>query len=198
MKHVTQITNSHCGPAVIQMLLSHLDISVTQTALTKAAKAEKTIKTHGMRVSQMAEAAYKMAPDTKFWYKTKGTIGNLDTLTRDYHYPVGVEWQGLFDTKEVLDPKAESRSHDRGHYSVTVSIDRRNKKIVMADPYRSFSSKKRRVPLPLFRKCWWDVNQVITKTGKRRNVKDERMLFIITPKDMSFPAHLGLSIYPSK
>src|SRR5687767_4068000 len=92
-----QITDSHCGPAVIQTLLANLGVRVTQEAIAEAGGALETIEVHGMRVDQLAHAVHKLAPDVAFWIKFHSRINDLIMLIQNYHYPVGVEWQGLFD-----------------------------------------------------------------------------------------------------
>src|SRR5574340_1799162 len=91
-----QISESHCGPAVIQMLLSNLGILVTQEAVAEAGGATSLIEMHGMRNDQLAQAVKTLAPGAQFWYKEKSQVKDLEALINDYKYPVGVEWQGIF------------------------------------------------------------------------------------------------------
>src|SRR5512133_2564863 len=93
----TQISESHCGPAVIQMLLSNLGIEVSQEAVAEAGGATELIELNGMRVDQLARAVRVLAPDARFWYKDHSSLDDLIRLVSEYRYPVGVEWQGLFE-----------------------------------------------------------------------------------------------------
>ena len=52
----TQISEAHCGPAVIQMLLANLGIEVTQEDVAELGGETALIDLHGMRVDQLALA----------------------------------------------------------------------------------------------------------------------------------------------
>src|SRR5512143_3600139 len=93
----TQISESHCGPAVIVMLLHHLGIEVTQEAVAEAGGAVDLIELYGMRVDQLERAVRQLAPQSRFWSKDMATIEELVEIVNTYHYPVGIEWQGLFE-----------------------------------------------------------------------------------------------------
>ena len=99
VNRICQITELHCGPAVIQMLLSNLGLSVTQEEVAEAGEAAGRIELHGMRVDQLALAVQRLAPATQFWYKKNSKLEDLITLITEYKYPVGVEWQGVFGTR---------------------------------------------------------------------------------------------------
>src|SRR5437763_834817 len=96
LKNRMQISDSHCGPAVIQMLLENLGIDVSQENITRAAGAELTIAEHGTRIDQLALAVQTVAPGAKLWYKNKGTLTEITRVINEFSHPVGVEWQGLF------------------------------------------------------------------------------------------------------
>jgi hypothetical protein len=185
----TQISESHCGPAVIQMLLQNLGIEVTQEAVVEAGGANDLIKQLGMRVDQLAWAVRQLAPQTCFWYKDHSMIEELVQILVNYDYPVGIEWQGLFEDKL----EDETQDGDYGHYSVVTMADAKGQKLVIVDPYKDFRSQDRNFSFEFFMSRWWDTNNFPDKlTGKDCLVEDRQMMFIITPKLETFPSLLGM------
>jgi hypothetical protein len=185
----TQIGESHCGPAVIQMLLYNLGIVVAQEAVAEAGGASDLIELHGMRVDQLDRAVRQLAPQTCFWYKEHSTLEELVRIVTDYDYLVGIEWQGLFeDTLEE-----ETQDGDYGHYSVVTMADTKSRKVVIVDPYKDFRSQDRIFTFEFFMSRWWDINDFPDPlTGKDRLVEDRQMMFIITPEEVTFPRLLGM------
>jgi hypothetical protein len=195
VKHATQISDSHCGPAVIQMLLANLGIEVTQEAITEAGGAVETIEEHGMRVDQLAQAVHVVAPDVTFWCKTRGRISDLVTIISEHKFPVGVEWQGLFESVDDIleDDDDEDEESDYGHYSIIMHIDRHNRQLIIVDPYKDFVDQNRIFPIAVFRRRWWDTNEVTNPlTGRKKLVEDRRLMFVLTSKDETFPAELEM------
>src|SRR5574338_282691 len=94
-----QISEAHCGPAIIKMMLSNQGIEVTQEQVAEAGGATSLIAMHGMRVDQLARAVQVLAPSMRFYYKDQSTIDELARIVQIYGYPVGVEWQGVFEDK---------------------------------------------------------------------------------------------------
>src|SRR5512143_2707996 len=117
LRRIEQITENHCGPAVIQMLLENIGVNATQEEITDAAGATQTIATHGTRVDQLAKAVQQLAPIAKLWYKEKASAEDLEYVLREQKFPVAVEWQGLFADMDEEDD-------DYGHYSILVHIDK--------------------------------------------------------------------------
>jgi hypothetical protein len=188
----TQISESHCGPAVIQMLLSDLGIEVTQEEVAEAGGAKELIELNGMRVDQLALAVHRLAPQTRFWFKSPASLEDLITTVRDYRFPSGVEWQGLFYATPEEEP--ETGDDDYGHYSVVTIVDPENRQLVIADPYKDFREQDRVFSFDFFLPRWYDFNEVKEPgTGKIRLVEDRRMMFIVTPKDEEFPLDLGMT-----
>ena len=185
----TQISESHCGPAVIQMLLHNLGIEVAQEDVAEAGGASDLIEQHGMRVDQLDRAVRQLAPKSCFWYKDHSMIEELVRIVADYDYPVGIEWQGLFeDTLEE-----ETQDGDYGHYSVVTMADSKSRKLVIVDPYKDFRSQDRIFTFEFFISRWWDTNDFPdTLTGKDRLVEDRQMMFMITPEEVTFPRLLGM------
>jgi hypothetical protein len=191
MQRISQITDAHCGPAVIQMLLSNVGVSVTQEEVALAAGIQDVIEMHGTRVDQMAVAVRKLAPNAQFWYKDHSTLDEIYTLLHDHRYPVGIEWQGLFDEEgeEEEDPEP-----DYGHYSVITHIDREKRELVIVDPYKNYVLRDRIFTLDEFDSRWWDYNMVPNpKTGKSVLTKDDHMMFIVTPTGITFPEQIGMT-----
>ena len=185
----TQIDEAHCGPAVIQMLLDNLGIEVTQKEVADAGGASDLIEQQGMRVDQLARAVRKLAPQTCFWYKDHSLIAELVKIVDDYNFPVGIEWQGLFE--DALEDETEDG--DYGHYSVVTMVDPPRQKLVIVDPYKDFRSQDRIFTFEFFMSRWWDTNNFSDpQTGNDNLVEDRQMMFVITPDDVTFPLLLDM------
>jgi ABC-type bacteriocin/lantibiotic exporter with double-glycine peptidase domain len=189
----TQISESHCGPAVMQMLLSHVGIEVTQEQVAAAAGIADRIETHGTRVDQMAQAVRELAPQAQFWYKEGARFSDLIQLVNKYRYPVGVEWQGLFTEPGVDEGEPETEDTDYGHYSVVTHVSRRRRELIIADPYKDYISQARIFTFAEFLERWWDTNEVIdAASGLPVLAEDYHMLFIVAPVEAEFPTELGM------
>jgi ABC-type bacteriocin/lantibiotic exporter with double-glycine peptidase domain len=190
LRIIEQISEHHCGPAVIEMLLENLGVEVTQEQITEAAAAAKTIAEHGTRVDQLARAVNELAPLARLWYKEKASLADLRYVLEEAKYPVGVEWQGIFDD----DP--EELDDDYGHYSVIAHIEDERDELIVMDPYKDFVDQSRIIKLSLFVRRWWDYNEVIDPdTHKRVYKKDEELFFVVVPRDVTFPEALGMRAY---
>jgi hypothetical protein len=194
-----QISESHCGPAVIQMLLNHLGITVHQEEVAGMGGAASLIELNGMRVDQLALAVKKLAPQVDFWYKDHSSLDELVDIIRRHRYPVGVEWQGLFeggdddDDDDEDDDDAETGDDDYGHYSVVTHVHPRKRQLIIADPYKSFISQARVFDFDEFEARWYDYNEVPDpETGRPRLVEDYHMMFLITPPGEVFPFKYGM------
>ncbi len=172
------------------MLLENIGVSVTQEEITEAAGATKTIAEHGTRVDQLAMAVNELAPDTRLWYKEHATLRDLKFVIEELKYPVGVEWQGIFeDDPEALDD-------DYGHYSVVAHIEQERDELIVMDPYKDFVEQNRIIKISVFLKRWWDYNQVLDpETGKEIDKRAEDLFFVVVPRSVSFPAELGMEAY---
>lgn len=191
-----QISDSHCGPAVIQMLLDGVGLQMSQEDITRAAGAEFTIQEQGTRVDQLALATARLAPTMKFWYKYHATIEDIRTILR-MGYGVGVEWQGLFyATEEEEAEDYDPDDDDRGHYSVISYLDEEEQQLIIVDPYKEFVQQDRIIPVETFLRRWWDTNEVINPyTGQRNIVKDEQLLFFIKPSEDTELHDKGFRLY---
>ena len=191
----TQISESHCGPATLQMMLGSLGIAADQAEIAEAGGATPNIELQGMRVDQLALAIHRLFPQLRFWYKDHATIAELVVLINEHHTPVGVEWQGLFDDDEEEDDSDED-DDDYGHYSVAIHADLEKKLLIIADPYKDYISQDRIFTFDEFEQRWYDYNEVTDpKTGKTKLVEDFHMLFVVTPQEETFPETIGLQSY---
>src|SRR5512141_1652910 len=189
LRRIEQITENHCGPAVLQMLLENIGINAAQEEITEAAGATKTIETHGTRVDQLARAVQQLAPIAKLWHKENATEVDLEYVLDTCKCPVGVEWQGLFDDEDDDD-------EDYGHYSIIANIDRAKDELIVVDPYKDFVDQNRIIKMSTFLNRWWDFNEVKDPdTGEKTCKKDEQLFFVVAPLSVTFPAELGMQSY---
>lgn len=185
MKRVRQLTSSHCGPAALEMLLSFLGVYLDQEKLVEAAEAGSKLEEYGMTVGEMGLAVKRLAPQLAFWFKTNSSLAEISQIIKNYGFPVGVEWQGVF---------YEDADDDNGHYGVVTHIDTINNIIVVSDPYKRFAGTDRQFHVLEFQDRWWDENEIRDPvTGRVDLVRDERMVFVITPGDCSWPESLGMA-----
>ncbi len=210
-----QISESHCGPAVIQMMLSQLGIDVSQEQVAEAGGAASLIAMHGMRVDQLAQAVRRLAPEVNFFVKAQSSIDELVRVVADYHYPVGVEWQGVFEDasaahldranlawaslppaeRDLVPPDTETGETDYGHYSLVTEASRRRHELVIADPYKDFYSQARIFDFEVFDQRWFDYNEVLDPlSGRGELVKDDHLMFVITRRNVLFPRQLGMRV----
>jgi ABC-type bacteriocin/lantibiotic exporter with double-glycine peptidase domain len=190
LRRIEQITENHCGPAVIQMLLENIGVNATQEEITEAAGATRTIAEHGTRVDQLAKAVHQLAPAARLWYKEKASLEDLEYVLDVCKFPVGVEWQGLFGDVEDED------DDDYGHYSIIAYIDKVKDELIVVDPYKDFVDQNRILKMSLFLKRWWDFNEVKDpQTGEKTFKKDEQLFFVVAPLTVAFPAELGMQFF---
>jgi hypothetical protein len=205
-----QISESHCGPAVIQMLLSSHEIDVTQEEVAEAGGATSLIEMNGMRVDQLAQAVHRLAPRVAFYYKDRATIDELVRIVNDYHQPAGVEWQGLFEdepglssletapepsgeNEDTSSQDGETEDNDYGHYSLVIQADRRSRQLIIADPYKDYFSQARLFSFQEFDQRWYDYNEFPHPvSGEPVLVKDDHLLFVITRRNVVFPLRMGM------
>jgi hypothetical protein len=168
------------------MLLENIDVHVSQDVITEAAGATHTIETHGTRVDQLAKAVRQLAPNARLWFKERASLENLEYVLNENKYPVGVEWQGLFEDVDDDD-------EDCGHYSIIAHIDKAKDELIIVDPYKDFVDQNRIIKISLFQNRWWDFNEVKdSETGENIFKKDEQLFFVVVPLDVAFPEELGM------
>jgi hypothetical protein len=186
----TQISESHCGPAVIQTLLANVGVIVSQEQITQAAGAGDTIHLDGTRPSQLARAVHALAPSMTFWQKEHGTIEDLRQITQECRFPVGIEWQGLFEVGGFR-IEEETGDEDYGHYSIVTHVG--DGELIIVDPYKDFANQDRIFTFAEFLPRWWDTNEITDPhTGKKVIKKDEQLLFVITPSTTIFSESIYL------
>jgi hypothetical protein len=189
LPRVCQASEAHCGPAVLEILLARLGVDARQERLVDLALARGTLEACGTRVDQLALATRRLGAGVCFWYKNQSTPEDLITVVSRYHYPVGVEWQGLFEERE----EDEEEGDDCGHYSIVTHIDRLQGLVTIADPYIDFCDQDRVFPFDWFIKRWWDTNEVPDPmTGQPRLLEDRHMMFVVARPRVRFPARLGM------
>jgi ABC-type bacteriocin/lantibiotic exporter with double-glycine peptidase domain len=196
-RYAQQITDSHCGPAVIEMLLNHAGVDVTQEQITQAAGVADSIEQYGTRIDQLASAVRALAPHCQLWVKHPAELEDLIRLVKKYDLPVGVEWQGLFDNPDEIlsDEDSEDDEDEYGHYSVVSHVDETQGQLTIVDPYKDYVEQDRVFPLDVFYRRWWDTNLITDPvTGQGRWEEDLRLLFVITPASDTFPLNeLGMT-----
>jgi ABC-type bacteriocin/lantibiotic exporter with double-glycine peptidase domain len=189
LRWIQQITENHCGPAVLEMLLGNIGVNVSQQEITDAAGATHTIETHGTRVDQLAKAVQQLVPIAKLWYKEKASLDDIFHVLEEAKYPVGVEWQGLFEDMDDDD-------EDYGHYSIVAHIDKARGELIVVDPYKDYVDQNRIIKINTFQERWWDFNEVKDpQTGEKTFKKDEQLFFVVVPLAVTFPAELGMQSY---
>jgi hypothetical protein len=184
---IKQLTDYHCGPAVLVMLASYIGITINQNDIIKAAKVEKSYKKRGMTVPELGRGLLILHPyDIAFWYKNESTFEDIQTILYKEHYPVGIEWQGSF---------GEYSDDDNGHYSMCSAIDLIKRTITIADPFEYFAGIDRIFSLEEFNNRWWDINEHIDEYGIKKMIQDNNTIFIVTDDKHIFPSSLNLHKY---
>lgn len=179
MKRVKQISLSHCGPAVLASLYSDFGVRVSQRRIVASLRAQNKIKKYGLNVKDLARASGIIGKGAfAFWRKFKANIGDLNLAVNKYKCPVGVEWQGVF---------YEDEDGDSGHYSVVTRIDKKLGFLRISDPYSRFAGIDRKFKIKNFVKRWWDTNVI-----KKRTFLDKRVMFIVLPKNETWPKKMGM------
>lgn len=191
IQRVTQISEAHCGPAVLQMLLEAVGVTTDQRTITEMAGVVETIDEQGTRVDQLALACTRIAPHTQFWYKYYATLEDIKYLLLR-GIAIGVEWQGLFYQSLEEEANADVDETDYGHYSVVVYFDEDTEQLVIVDPYKDFAEQNRVFDVQTFLRRWWDTNEIKDpRTGHTDIVSDTHLLFFVTEGDEWMPAEMG-------
>ena len=168
------------------MLFSFVGKFIPQKRVASCLRAEGKIKTKGLNVHDLARASLILGKkEFVFWKKTEATVSDLAMVTNRYHYPVGVEWQGVF---------YEDEDEDSGHYGVVTKVNLDAGYLLIADPYRKFAGLDRKFRVSDFVKRWCDANEVtIPGTSRKNIVYDKKMMFVVTPKSLLWPRRLGMT-----
>jgi ABC-type bacteriocin/lantibiotic exporter with double-glycine peptidase domain len=188
---ITQISESHCGAAVLQMLLDALGVTTSQQEIAEKAGVNETIAEHGMRVDQIAIACNRIAPHLTFWYKYYASLDDIQYLL-NHNIPLGVEWQGLFYDSIEQEAEEDRGEGEHGHYSVIAFFDEEQRQLVIVDPYKDFVNRNRIFSADTFLHRWWDTNEVTDPhTGRSQIVEDRQLLFFVTQSDVELPIEMG-------
>jgi len=171
------------------MLLENIGVNISQQELTEAAGATLTIETHGTRVDQLAKAVQQLVPIARLWHKERASLDDLIYVLEQAKYPVGVEWQGLFEDMDEDDD-------DYGHYSIISNIDKAKDELIIVDPYKDYVDQNRIIKISTFLERWWDFNEVKDpQTGEKVFKKDEQLFFVVVPLAVNFPTELGMNSF---
>lgn len=179
------------------MLLGFLGYEVSQAQIVAAAGIEDKIKVHGATINDLALAVSRLFPnELQFWFKFNSSLNDLSSIVNQHHYPVGVEWQGLFDWPDDEDDEDdyyEDDDDDAGHYSIVTHIDTMKNEVVIADPEKHYSHDDRKFTILGFEHRWWDINKITDASGKLQEVDDNHAMFIVTEKYQFFPESIHMN-----
>ena len=191
-QNTAQISESHCGAAVLQMQLESLGVITDQITITKNAGAEQTVENAGIPPRKLAKAVKVTASKMLFWVKNEATPQDIVFLL-NHNHPVGVDWQGLFYNDETDEDPERLKVGDYGHYSIVNAIDIQNNKIIISDPYPDFARQDRVIPLDKFISRWFDYEIDPTTTDPRQvGPKHTKTIFVIAQKECTFPQEIGM------
>jgi len=164
---------------ILASLFSVFDVSVSQKGITASLRAKNKIKEFGLNVNDITRASKIIGKGNfSFWVKSNGRISDLDTIVNNYKSPVAVEWQGVF---------YEDEDEDNGHYCIITKIDKKSGVLRLSDPYADFAGVDRKFKISEFKSRWWDENVI-----RGRNLVDNKVMFLITPKGETWPKKLGM------
>jgi len=199
---VRQNTGSYCGPATVQILAAHFGVALDQEQIVDAAGIRSTISLRGMSAEQMAKAVKNLMPGYSFWMKMYGTLGDIEKMVRVFNYPVGVNWQGIFERQEYVDDLSEAQREEyidepmcrgeEGHYAAVVDLDRGGNHLRIMDPYGHYAEADRFVNLQEFENRWWDDRMDYFDDGTKKYFYANRLMFAIVPKGVKLPEEIGM------
>lgn len=173
------------------MLLSCYKIETDQDTIVNSVGTEAKLKNYGITIDELGLAVKKLFPDYQLWFKHFSTLGDLSQLVNEYKWPVGVEWQGVFDYEEEEEDTEGESDSDPGHYSIVTKIDTKKNILMILDPDRHYVKKDRRFTILEFERRWWDINEVMDpKTRKQEQHDDYHSMFIVTPNTDFWPEKL--------
>jgi len=186
LKRIAQENSYYCGPASLEMLLGNFDVIITQQQVVDSLGLQKDIFDRGITIEQMGSFVKEYYPQFTFWFKFNSTVSELSKIINEYHYPVGVEWQGIFDYPD--EEINEDEDDDPGHVSIITDIDTNHNVIRIADPDSHYAGNDRQFSILQFERRWWDLNEIRNPiTHKIQEVDDYHGLFLITEKRFIFP-----------
>ena len=190
-----QENGSYCGPAVMQMLLSGIGLSVSQESVVQACGAERSVMKVGIPLTELAIGITKMFPELAVWEKRHSSIEDIKNLL-ELGYLVAFDWQGIFQGDEYHDDEHDGKlitwwkrlkgepelKGDQGHYCIALEVNSEKGYLRFADPYGHYAGKDRYVALWEFEERWWDDRIDTDEKGKKVYVLEERLIFVVTKK----------------
>ena len=179
----SQINSYFCGPATLQMLLSFYDVDIDQQQVVDCLGINDKIINYGTTIQELGTFIKDLYPQYQFWYKFHSTTAELSQIINELKYPVGVEWQGIFDYPD--DEINEDEDDDPGHLAVITGINTSKNYIYIADPDAHYAGKDRQFSILQFERRWWDINEI-----KHQEIDDYHGLFLITPSTITLPDSL--------
>ncbi len=160
---------------------------------------ESRIADYGMRIDQIDIALKKIAPQCQLWYKEYATLSDIHTLITLHHWPVGINWWGLFYDSLEEEARLERPDSDHGHFSIVSDIQLDRNEVVIADPYYEYNAKDRVFPIDLFEERWWDWDDVLDETTNTEiRINSKHLMFIVAPKAEVFPQDLKMELIDEK
>ncbi len=204
LKRFRQSTGYFCGPASLQILLSNFEVEASQAELAKAGSSLARTEKLGMSINELARAVHEVAPKLSFWVKRDSTLSDLEKIVKEHHYPVGVNWQGIFENFEYGNElnaengdEAEDEIEDdgsigdQGHYCVVTGVNLAEGYVRMIDPYGSYAGHDRFFSTEVFEERWWD-DLMESEGGVNKYSFESRLMFLLVPKGVEFPRELGM------
>src|SRR3989344_5318099 len=189
LSRARQETGSYCGPAVMQMLVSSLGLSMDQETLVDACKARKTVMSEGIPLVDLSKGLKIIYPELVVWQKENSSVDDIQKLL-EAGYFVGVDWQGIFNSDEYGDEIWNSNDKlmqwwkkvihepiavgDQGHYCVALEVNKKKGYLRFADPYGHYAGKDRFVALWEFEERWWDDRLDRDTQGRKKDVFEDR------------------------
>lgn len=200
---IRQLNNSFCGPATLQILLSHFGLIADQNKLVEAATTREHALRKGMSIELLALAVKNLFPAYRLWAKREASVADLEKMVRECNYPVGIDWQGIFEDDEYPDDHetiyttlpGEDDSEckgETGHYSVIIDADSSKNYVRMLNPYGHFSEKDQFIDLNDFLKRWWDDRMDYFPDGSKKYVFEKKLMFVVVPMGVTIPESLGM------
>ena len=194
LPRISQENSYYCGPATVQMLCGFLGIEISQNQVVRTVTTPKKVQQHGITLEELGQAVNSLNLGVSFWVKRYASITELSEIVNRYRFPVGVEWQGLFDY-----PDGEGygdEDDDPGHIAVIVHVDTKKNELLIVDPFEYYTKKDRFFTILEFERRWWDLNTVINpKTKKKEETDDYHAMFVIIPKSENWPERVGMRRY---
>ena len=140
IKYHPQQEDYSCGPACLRMIFNHLGKEYSEEKMIALCKTMPKTGTSHEKIIEVLKNE-----EIAFFTKTNSSIKQLISLI-DKSFPVIVNY---YDDES-----------NEGHYSIVSGYDKKEKKIIMADPYKGNDYE---VEWSKFRKLWHNGNNTSKK-----------------------------------